>query len=313
MRFTITAIVVPVVLSATLAHAQSRDAAAAAESLFRDAKAAEQRGDYKTACAQFAESQRLDAAAGTLLNQADCEEHLGAVASAWGHFVDARDQLAASDDRLPFAQQHIAALEKRLPHLVVRLPHGAPQGTTVVRGSVVMGSAALGVPLAVDPGPVTLTTTVPGHSPVATRVTMSEGQTEEVTLEVGGPELAPSRPTVTETSGHDSALVPGWIVGGVGVAGLLFGAVTGLVAMSDASTFKGNCNPSGLCQSQAGLDAASAGRTASTLSTVGFIGGAAVAGVGLFMVLLGSPSHSATRVGASALPGGASLSLTRGF
>src|SRR5271167_4491541 len=117
-------VVIPALLGlALLTHvARAQHDPAAAESLFRDAKAAEQRGDFKTACAQFAESQRLDPAAGTLLNEADCEEHLGTVATAWGHFVEARDQLPKGDDRLPYAQQRATALEKRVPHLVVRLP-----------------------------------------------------------------------------------------------------------------------------------------------------------------------------------------------
>src|SRR5579871_2746595 len=89
-------------LSATPARADERDPTAA-ESLFRSARAAVDRGDYATACPQFAESQRLDPAPGTLMNLADCEEHLGRVASAWEHFVQAREQLKTGDDRIPFA------------------------------------------------------------------------------------------------------------------------------------------------------------------------------------------------------------------
>jgi len=321
--------VIPTVLAlasiATAALAQTHDPAAA-ESLFRDAKAAEQRGDYRSACAQFAESQRLDPAAGTLLNQADCEEHLGALASAWSDFVAARDQLAKGDDRLPYAQQRIAALERRIPHLVVRLPAGAPPGTRVVRGQVEIGAAAIGVPVAVDPGTLSLTVTAPGRATTTSRVTVAEGETKEVTVDVGAAAAAPApeapsmpaafvqalHPAEQAPSSGDPKRTVGWIVGGVGVAGLALGAVTGIMAVGDASTFKSDC-PNGACQRASGVDAASAGKTASTLSTIGFIGGAAVTGVGAYLLLSSGSSGQSTLVGATTWPGGAGVSLSRWF
>jgi len=324
MRLVTAATVLAVALTATGARAQDHDPAAA-ESLFRGAKASEQRGDYKKACAQFAESQRLDPAAGTLLNEADCEEHIGAVASAWGHYTEARDQLSKADDRLPFALQRIAALEKRVPHLVVRLPTGAPSGTRVARGNVEIGAAALGVPLAVDPGSIAITVTVPGQPPITTNVTVAEGETKEVTLDLVGGPSTPAQPQTAPTPGQpadqstapssssDSKRTLGFVVGGVGVAGLVVGAVTGIMAMGDASTFKNDCGSNGACQHQSGVDAASAGKTASTLSTIGFIGGAAITGVGVYLVLSSGPSAPATRVGATPLPGGGGLSFGGSF
>ncbi|MFO0567610.1 MAG: hypothetical protein U0263_18270 [Polyangiaceae bacterium] len=58
--------------------AQGRDATAA-EALFNAGRDAVKAGDYPTACAKFRESNRLDPAPGTVLNLADCEEHLGHV------------------------------------------------------------------------------------------------------------------------------------------------------------------------------------------------------------------------------------------
>jgi hypothetical protein len=105
----------------------------------------------------------------------------------------------------------------------------------------------------------------------------------------------------------------GWVVGGVGVAGLAVGAVTGIMAMGDASTVKSNCGANGACQGQSGVDAASSGKTASTLSTIGFIGGTALAGVGAYLLLTSGPWGASTSVGATSLPGGAALSLSRAF
>src|SRR5450755_3617279 len=78
------------------ARADAHDPAAA-EALFRDGRAAAQRGDWETACPKLRESQRLDPAAGTLLNLADCEEHRGKVATAWQLFRQVVDSLPAND------------------------------------------------------------------------------------------------------------------------------------------------------------------------------------------------------------------------
>ena len=325
MRFVAVSAALSLVLVASTAHAQHNPAAA--ESLFRGAKDAEARGDYKTACGQFAESQRLDPAPGTLLNQADCEEHLGSVATAWGHFVEARDQLPKDDDRLGYAKQRIAALEKRVPHLVVHLPAGAPAGTRVLRGGVEIGAAALGVPLAVDPGPLALTVVTPAGGAHTTNLVVSEGETRGITPDaatdsappVGAAPVAaaPSSPPDAHASTAPSSGVSlrtvGWVVGGVGVAGLALGAVTGVVAMGDASTFKGNCTSNGACQSQTGIGAANKGKTMSLLSTIGFIGGAVVTGVGVYLIVTGAPASPSTAVGATPLPGGGGITLVRGF
>ncbi len=329
MRLLLVPALLAVTLLAASAHAQQDPAAA--ESLFRDAKAAEQRGDFKTACARFAESQRLDPAAGTLLNEADCEEHLGALAAAWGHFVEARDQLPKGDDRLPYTQQRVAALDRRVPHVIVRLPPGAPPGSRVLRGSIEIGPAALGVPLAVDPGPLALTLLVPGQPPATLNLVLDEGMTRDIVLELhtAPPVASPAAPAVasspapsasatrstdagTPSSTGDTKRTLGWVVGGVGVAGLALGTITGIMAMGDASTVKGDCN-AGACQHQSGVDAASAGKTASLLSTVGFVGGAACTGVALYLLLTSGPSRPSATVGATPCSGAPPSSFLGGF
>src|SRR5882672_5018849 len=105
-------------LGATTAGAQSRDPAAA-EALFREGRAAAQRGEWETACPKLRESQRLDPAAGTLLNLADCEQHRGKVATAWQLFRQVVESLPESDERVPLAKHRAADLEKRLPHLTI--------------------------------------------------------------------------------------------------------------------------------------------------------------------------------------------------
>src|SRR5215472_3244398 len=105
----------------TSALAQARDPAAA-EELFRKGREAIRRGDYAAGCPMFEESQRLDPSVGTLMNVADCEEHDGALATAWGHWHDIVDAMARSgDDRIGVARSRLEGLDKRVPRLTVHL------------------------------------------------------------------------------------------------------------------------------------------------------------------------------------------------
>src|SRR6187399_829900 len=62
---------------------------AAAEALFLEAKKLAAAGKLAEACPKFAESNRLDRGAGTLIHLADCYEKNGQSASAWATFKDA--------------------------------------------------------------------------------------------------------------------------------------------------------------------------------------------------------------------------------
>ena len=75
-------VLVALLLAAPSVLAQGRDPAAA-EALFTEGRKAFDAGDYRIACARFAESQRLDPAVGTLINLAACNEKLDNLALAW--------------------------------------------------------------------------------------------------------------------------------------------------------------------------------------------------------------------------------------
>jgi tetratricopeptide (TPR) repeat protein len=108
------------------ASAENRDPATA-EALFRQGRQSMESKNYPDACQKFAESQKLDPAAGTAMNLATCEEKLGKLASAWQHWKEAIDVLPAKDDRIVFARSRVEELEKKLPRLQVTLQSGADQ------------------------------------------------------------------------------------------------------------------------------------------------------------------------------------------
>jgi hypothetical protein len=304
MRFGVLA-PMALVATSTLAAAEGRDPAAA-DALFRQAREALSKGDYATACPKFAESQRLDPAAGTLMNIAECEEHSGALGSALEHWREAADQLSTSpDDRLELAHRHIADLEPRVPRLTIRLERRAPPDTKVTRDGVELGSASLGAPLPVNPGRHTVVATAPGRAAATKTVTLAEAQVLDLVV-------APGAPVVKQEPGSSGWRTVGWVAGGVGLAALGAAAVTGVIVMDENSIVERDC-PSKQC-SQSGLNAATTGKTLLVVNAIAWVVGVVGVGGGVAL-LLTTPAgdEPSTRIAPTASASGGGLSIVRSF
>jgi hypothetical protein len=296
-----------------VALAQAGDPAAA-EALFTAGRAAFDAGDYESACAKFAESQRLDPAAGTLTNLAACNERRGRLASAWENWREASSLLRSDDDRRPGVEKRMAELEARLPRLVVRLAPGSPAGVQVTRDGVALGPAAFDLPLPVDPGPHRIEVAAPGRAPKVYETRAEESRLSELTVEPGAP--LPVKPATVPPARHDEAKsadagrslrLVGYVTAGVGVGGIGVGTVTGLMANGKKQTIEDSCTKHGdgyTCPPE-GVDASKSGKTLATVSSIAMISGLALAATGVVLVLV-SPSGG-TEVTATILPGGAAI------
>jgi len=251
----------------------------AAEALFRIGREAAQRGDYRTACDKFTESQRLDPAPGTLINLGECKERLGLFASAWQHYREASD-LLVGDDRRPIADRAAAALEHRLSRLNIRLDPAAPDATSVRRDDIELARGSLDLALPVDPGEHVVVVKAPGHEPKQYRVTLAEAQVQTLVVEPGREESAPA------SANAHGVRTAGFVVGALGLATLGAGIVTGVITLGRKSTVEDNC-VAGFCN-QTGVDAAAQGRSLSTASTVTFVVGLAALGTGVLLIALDS-------------------------
>jgi hypothetical protein len=289
LRSSCAAICCFVVATPVVAGAQARDAAAA-EALFRRGREAMEAKRYEDALPLLIESQRLDPAAGTLMNLATCEEKLGRVASAWQHWKEAIDGLAPGDDRMPLARSRVTALEGKLPRLAISLASGREQGARVFRDDIELGPATQGMPLPVDPGPHTVTVKMPGHLPEQNEVRLGEGEQKQVVVRPGAPDASAS-------SGSDSPVrwprTLGWVMAGAGVAGLGTAAVTGVMLLDYKSTIEADC-PNKACVTQEGFDAASSARTLSTVNTAAWIAGGVGLGLGAYLLVSTSARDKTT-------------------
>ena len=281
---------------------------AVAEKLFEDAKAAMAKDDYASACPKLAESHRLDpATGGTLLSLAVCHEKMGRTASAWAEFEEAV-QLArrfGRPDRERFARERADTLRRSVSMLTLLVAHAGTAGFTITLDGVEIGQAAWGS-IPIDPGDHTLKARASGKRPWSTRVIIGASR-ETPTIAVpiledepvAPPPTRPSlpRPTVEPPGGH-SRRVAGFVIGGVGVAGVAVGSAFGLVALHLNDASKQNCDASSRMASASACGADTVGQRAlvdANISNVGFGIGIAGLALGTYLVLTSpSPARSMT-------------------
>ena len=160
------AVLVALLLAPGPANAQPTSAETAlAETLYKQGRELMAEGKYAEACPKFAESYRLDPVTGTLLNLATCHETQGRLATAWSEFNDAISAARRDgrEDRVRYAQEHLAAIEPKLSRLTITVaPDADLEGLEITLNGSSIGRAALGVATPLDPGEHVITAGAPG-------------------------------------------------------------------------------------------------------------------------------------------------------
>ncbi|MEO5726054.1 MAG: hypothetical protein ABI134_06085 [Byssovorax sp.] len=253
------------------------DEKAVAESLYQAGLKLMAEGKNEEACPKLVESQRIDPASGTQLALAKCYDQAGKTASAWALYKDitfafkkagnAAGEKAASDK--------VDQLEKKLSRLQINAAGDAP-GLVIRRDAEEVGKAVLGTPIAVDPGPHVIEATAPGYQVWQTTVTIGkESDTQSVNI-----------PALTMAAKKANTLrTVSYVVGGVGLAGVVVGGIFGGLAASAKGSLKDEC-PSDVCPAGQPAEDLAGARSKATISTIGVaVGGAALAtGIVLFIV-----------------------------
>ena len=299
---------VAAVVLCTAGEGSAQDSASA-EALFNQGVAAMKAGNYDAGCPAVAESHRLDPRPGTLFTLAECEARWGKVATAVAHYTDfvrmvsrlPQDKRAPYAARKQMAEDSLAKLNPTVPQLTLVMPEAAPAQTVVKRDGQVLGAAALGIALPVDPGEHVVVTQVPGGPEHQMRIVigLGESKTVQVEIEQGAAPMTsgsasassgaePSATRAVPTTAQRRYVSGTWIAGGVGAAGMVVWGVTGLMAMSKKSTVNERCNGS-VCSSPTGKEAGDSGRTLAQVATVGLGVGVAGLAVGAALYFAGAP------------------------
>ncbi|HEY2514714.1 MAG TPA: hypothetical protein VGI39_27805 [Polyangiaceae bacterium] len=321
--------VLPALLAApTLAHAQSAEDKAAAQVAFEEGKHLMAAQAYAEACSKFSESLHRDPGLGAMLGLADCYEKNGQTASAWAEFLEAAGAAARKGDRREaLARENATRLEPLLSRVVVRVPPKADvRGLAVKRDGVEIGRALWGEAVPVDPGVHAVSASAPGTKDWQTSIEVparSGAQTVTVprleSAPVAAAAPAPATAPPPGSAAHPAELsatdrgrtqrLVGLGVAGVGVVGVVVGAIFGLDAKSklDDSNGAGHCDASDACDGY-GLQRRSDAKSAALASTVSFVvGGVALAGGAALWFT--APKRGTARVGLTPSPAGTGVGI----
>jgi hypothetical protein len=315
---------------AAVAHAQSLDERrAAADALFNEGQQLLTAGQLPAACAKLEESQRQDPKLGRLLNVAYCHEQLHRTATAWNEYNEAAAVAlqAHQSERESFARRRAAELAAKLSFVRLDLQAGANMTEVTIDGRPVPREQ-WAVPFPIDPGAHTLSFAAPGHRAQTQQVTVADTQTvrvvvgpldplpaEETPAAASAPEPTQGAPAPVPEPAPAPAASPaaivadtasvgpsrttrtiGWILGGVGVAGLGVGTGFALHSLSQKNQADPMC-PSKHCSPQ-GLTLIHDATTSANIGTAGFIVGVAALAAGAWLVI--QPLRSSAPASSSA-------------
>ncbi|MDI1451721.1 hypothetical protein [Polyangium sp. 6x1] len=270
---------------------------AAAEALFQRGVEEMKQAKYITACPAIAESQRLDPRPGTQFTLAECHALAGKLATAVVAYEDFLRMVAGLPvwqqgkylDRVRLAEGQKAALGPQVPRLILVYPKDPPAGVRVFRDGTELSWVSVGIPLPVDPGEHVVDLEVPGKPRIERRILLAKGEEKSVDLsEVEPPKQEPpkqelpkppaSAPSLRGVEPAQGGMTGGgkaWLftVGGLGLAGITMGSITGGLALGEKATVDEYCKNL-ICDPE-GLRALERGRQLSVLGTVGFVVGGA--------------------------------------
>ncbi|NUQ79389.1 MAG: hypothetical protein HUU21_38250 [Polyangiaceae bacterium] len=274
-----------------------------AEMIFREGREAASKGDMEKACAKFEESVALARAPGPVLNLADCEERRGRLVLAARRWAEGLELLAPQDERVAFAKERAAALDKRLPRLRVsvelgpEVQSGAAISISIDGVEVPAEEASKARPI--DPGEHEIVVTA-GEKAGRAKLKIAEGERREVTVKVTGGEM-PAAPEKASSPLRTA----GFVAGGVGLAGLAVFGVTGGLMASHHAAVSDHCDANKRCDAE-GLDAAESGKALVPINTAALIIGMTGVAAGVTLILLNpSPAAPSAAFRAGAFPGGA--------
>ncbi|XXX73122.1 tetratricopeptide repeat protein [Sorangium sp. So ce134] len=288
-----------------------------AQASFDQGVALMEAGRFEEGCPAIEQSHKLDPRPGTLFTLAECEALRGRVATAIARFDEylalyptlTPKQQRSQGDREQSARKQREALAREVPGLRLELPPDAPPGTAVELDGRPLAPAAIGALLPVDPGKHVVRAQPPGGPAFERSVLVEKGEKRTVALDVTAPPPQPPPPPPPQQQRPESASAAGatgaggvgappdatargpgdggrrvavYLAGGLGLAGLAVGGVTGALAMERKGVVDRNC--AGLACNHEGKTAADAMKALGLASTIAF--GVGIAGAGAAAVLL---------------------------
>jgi hypothetical protein len=261
-------------------------------------------GRYESGCPAIEQSYRLDAQPGALFTLAACYARWGKSYTAmqrYQAFLGEIDKMPPAErdkqqERIKAAREKLAELEPEVPTLSMSFSTPPPTGTTVEVDGRPLSPSELATPLKLDPGehrvvvktvegdvkeykeklepraPLHLTLVTPTPAPA------TESDSTEQPAEGGG-----------DGAGPQPMVVGAFVVGGIGLASIVVGAVTGGLVLGKKSVVDENCVDV-VCNAT-GKDAVDQASTLAMVSNLTLGVGTAAVATGLVLLLV-APTES---------------------
>lgn len=299
-------------LVAPVAFAQGQpqaESVAAARSLGLQGIKLADAGDCKGALEKLSRAESLYHAPSILGRLGECQVNVGQVVAGTENLNRVvREELAANapkafKDAQTRARGVLNTALPKIAHLTVRVePADATPQVTVA--GVSMPPALIGVERPTDPGSHEVVVSAPGYLEQKSRVTLTEGGTQELSIRLQkdpAAVVAPppeAAPTLVATSpaappsdtSHKKNNTLAYVALGVGGAGLVVGGITGFLALGKKSDLD-NCEGQRCPSSEA--DKLDSAKSLATVSTVGFAVGFVGVGAGIVLLLSGGSNNNA--------------------
>jgi hypothetical protein len=258
-------------------------------------------------------------AAGPTAQECISTNELAIKARSEARLLDARDKLLACaslscpGEIRAECERRLADVNAAIPTVVFDVRDAAGNDLIGVRVSMdgkPLAARLDGTAIRLDPGVHAFRFELDARAPVEKSLTIHEGEKarrETVVLGTAAqPATAPASTAGGEPSEPSSSPLRtvGWIVAGVGLAGLVTGAVTGVLAISDKG--QASCDGQGYnCQAGPLSDS----KTMAGISTGAFIAGGVLAAAGVGVVLFAPKGGARAEVTATSGPGTLGLRL----
>jgi hypothetical protein len=311
-RFWVLAVVLAAVgvLRPGTALAQPTEAdRATARALAAEGYDALERHDYKVAEDRFRRADALVHAPTIVVDRARALVGLGRLVEAFEAYqlvlregVPANSPASWKQAQVDAAKE-VPAVERRLAWLVLRVE--GPSDPRVTIDGVAVPNASLGARRAIDPGRHTIRVTADGFVSTGRSVTLSEAQEQELAIKLETPpqvelQETPAAAAPPPEAEHKKSQIPMWVAFGAGGAGVIFGSITGLVALNKHSAITEECGGSTCTPDQE--DDISSFRTFGTLSGIGFGVGVAGLATGTVLFFTNKGGSGSSETGATITP-----------
>lgn len=259
--------------------AEPPDKKGVAERLFVEGQEAMSRGEQAFACAKFRSSVGLFPVPNAVANLARCAERDGRVVEAMHAWEQVIAMLPPGDARIGPARERAAALEAKIPRLLLVIPADIPADARILVDSRPLPRGEWKAPLSLAAGEHTVVVEALEREEQRFTITLTDGDRKELAVRAGPVSGAPIAPVAPPSNGLRTAA---FVAGGVGVAGFVVAGITGGVLLGRDAEIKKSCPAPDRCDA-AGMQEIDGSKPLLVANAVAW--GFGLAGVGASAVL----------------------------